>query len=89
MCRKNFDETTRLQSEIRGETLQGIAESASSSPRLASSSPVLFPGRNECPRTQKENQEQGTVEGGQREKIYNGQMEDKRFGDEDGAREQR
>ena len=38
---------------------------------------------------QKENQELGTVVEGQREKIYNGQMGDKRFGDEDGAREQR
>ena len=27
--------------------------------------------------------------GGQREKIYNGRMGDKRFGDEGGAREQR
>ena len=56
---KNFDETVRLQSEkreewireIRGERLQGIAESASSAPRLASSSAVSFPGRNECPGT--------------------------------------
>ena len=56
---KNFDETVRLQSEIRrewireirGERLQGIAEGASSAPRLASSSGVLFPGRNECPGT--------------------------------------
>ena len=53
---KNFDETVRLQSEIRrewireirGERLQGIAEGASSAPRLASSSAALFPGRNEC-----------------------------------------
>ena len=29
------------------------------------------------------------VGGGQREKIYNGQMGDKKFGDEGGAREQR
>ena len=56
---KNFDETVRLQSEkreewireIRGERLQGIAEGASSAPRLASSSAVSFPGRNECPGT--------------------------------------
>ena len=47
---KNFDETVRLQSEIRrecireirGERLQGIAEGASSAPRLASSSADLF-----------------------------------------------
>ena len=52
---KNFEETVRLQSEIRreirGERLQGIAEGASSAPRLASSSAVSFPGRNECPGT--------------------------------------
>ena len=56
---KNFDETVRLQSEIRrewirdirGERLQGIAEGASSAPRLVSSSATSFPGRNECPRT--------------------------------------
>ena len=56
---KNLDETVRLQSEIRrewireikGERLQGIAEGASSAPRLASSSAASFPGRNECPGT--------------------------------------
>ena len=56
---KYFDETIRLQSEkrqkwireIRGERLQKIAEGASSAPRLASSSAVSFPGRNECPGT--------------------------------------
>ena len=56
---KYFDETVRLQSEIRhewiremkGERLQGVAEGVSSSPRLASSSAALFPGRNECPGT--------------------------------------
>ena len=56
---KNFDETVRLQSEIRrewireirGERLQGIAEGASSASRLASSSAVSFPGRNDCPGT--------------------------------------
>ena len=56
---KYFEETVRLQSEIRrewireirGERLQGIAEGASSAPRLASSSAVSFPGRNECPGT--------------------------------------
>ena len=37
---------------------------------------------------QKESQEQGTVVGGQRVKIYNGQMGDKSFGDEGGARVQ-
>ena len=38
---------------------------------------------------QKESQEQETVVEGQREKISNGQMGDKRFGDESGVREQR
>ena len=53
---KNLDETVRLQSEKReewlreigGEGLQGIAEGASSAPRLVSSSAASFPGRNEC-----------------------------------------
>ena len=56
---KNFDETVHLQSEIRREwireirkeRLQGIAEGASSAPRLASSPAASFPGRNECPGT--------------------------------------
>ena len=52
---KYFKETVRLQSEIRreirGERPQGIVEGASSAPRLASSSAVSFPGRNECPGT--------------------------------------
>ena len=48
---KYFKETVRLQSEKRRESLQGIAEGASSAPRLASSSAVSFPGRNECPGT--------------------------------------
>ena len=56
---KNLDETVRLQSEIRREwirkirkeRLQGIAEGASSAPRLASLSAASFPGRNECPGT--------------------------------------
>ena len=52
---QNFDETVRLQSEKRQEwireRLQGIAEGASSAPRLASSSATSFPGRNECPGT--------------------------------------
>ena len=56
---KNLDETVCLQSEkrqewlreIRGERLQGIADGASSAPRLASSSAALFPGRNEFPGT--------------------------------------
>ena len=53
---KHFDETVLLQSEkkeewireIRGERLQGIAEGASSAPRLVSLSAALFPGRKEC-----------------------------------------
>ena len=53
---KNFDEAVRLQSEkrqewireIKGDRLQGIAEGASTAPRLASSSAASFPGRNEC-----------------------------------------
>ena len=56
---KYFEEIVRLQSEkrrewirgIRGERLQGIAEGASSAPRLASSSAASFFGRNECPGT--------------------------------------
>ena len=56
---KNLDETVLLQSEIRrewireirGERLQGVAEGASSAPRLAISSTASFPGRNECPGT--------------------------------------
>ena len=56
---KNFDETVRLQSEIRrewireirGERLQGIAEGASSAPGLVNSSAVSLPARNECPGT--------------------------------------
>ena len=56
---KNFDETVRLQSEkreewiqeIREERLQGVTESTSSAPRLASSSAASFPGSNECPGT--------------------------------------
>ena len=51
------DEAVRLQSEkremriqeIRGEGQRGIAEGASSAPRLGSLSAALFPGRNECP----------------------------------------
>ena len=54
---KNFDETVRLQSkkrekwiqEIRGERLQRIAEGASSTPLMASSSAAAFPGRNKRP----------------------------------------
>ena len=53
---KYFEETVRLQSEkrrewireIRRERLQGIAEGASSAPRLTSSSAASFPGRSEC-----------------------------------------
>ena len=56
---KNLDETVSLQSEkkeewiqeIRGKRLQGIAEGASSTPRLASPSAASIPGRNECPGT--------------------------------------
>ena len=53
---KNLDEKVCLQSEkteewIIEERLQGIAEGASSAPRLASSSAELLPGRNECPGT--------------------------------------
>ena len=56
---KNFDETVRLQSEIRqewireirGERLLGIAEGASNAPHLASSLAASFPMRNECPGT--------------------------------------
>ena len=56
---KNLDQTVRLQSEkrqewireIRGERLQGIAEGASSAPRLARSSAASFPGKNKCPGT--------------------------------------
>ena len=54
---KKFNETVCLRQkkrqkwiqEIRGERLQGIAEGTSSAPRLASSSDVSLPGRNECP----------------------------------------
>ena len=53
---KNFDETVRLHSEkrvewiqeIRGNTLQGIAEHTGSAPRFANSSAALFPGKNKC-----------------------------------------
>ena len=56
---KNLNETVRLQSEkrrewireIRRERLQGVAEGASSAPRLASSSVASLPERNECPGT--------------------------------------
>ena len=37
---------------------------------------------------QKYNQERGTVVGGQRKEIYNGQIGDKKFGVEGGARVQ-
>ena len=47
---KNLDKKVRLQSERR-ERLQGIAEGASSAPRLASSLVASSPGRNECPGT--------------------------------------
>ena len=56
---KNFDETVRLQSEIRQEwiceiteeKLQGTAEGASSAPHLASLSAASFLGRIESPET--------------------------------------
>ena len=56
---KNLDETVCLLSEIRREwireireeRLQGIAEGASSTPHLASSSAALLPRRNKCPGT--------------------------------------
>ena len=56
MCVKKFDETVRLQSEIRQkwirkvreERVQEIAEGTSSAPRQASLSAASFPGRNEC-----------------------------------------
>ena len=52
---KNVDEQSEIREEwtreITGERLQGIAEGASSAPRLASSSAASFPGRNECPGT--------------------------------------
>ena len=55
MRAKNFDDTVRLQSEIRREWIreiredkpQEIAEGASSATRLASSSAASSPGRNE------------------------------------------
>ena len=37
---------------------------------------------------QKYSQERGTVLRGKREEVYNGQMEDKKFGDEGDARVQ-
>ena len=48
---KNLDETVRLQSRIKRERLQGIAEGTRSAPHLASSSAASFPGRNEYPGT--------------------------------------
>ena len=56
---KNFDETVRLQSEIRqkwireirGERLKGITEDKNSTPRLSKALPAPFPRRNECPGT--------------------------------------
>ena len=54
----NLDHTVRLQSEKREEwireireRLQGIAEGASSAPRLASSSAASLPGKSEFPET--------------------------------------
>ena len=56
---KNLDETVRLQSEkreesireIRGERLHRIAEGASSDARLTNLSAASFSGRNDCPGT--------------------------------------
>ena len=56
---KNLDETVRLESEKREEwirelrrgRLQEVTQGTSSAPRLASSSAVSFPGRDECPET--------------------------------------
>ena len=56
---KNIDETAHFQSEKRHEWirevivegLQGTAEGRIGAPRLASSSRVSLPGRNECPGT--------------------------------------
>ena len=52
---KNLDEAVCLQPEkrvdVRGKRLQGIAESATSTLRLASSSVVLFPVGNKSPGT--------------------------------------
>ena len=51
---KNLDETVHLQSAKRQEWIQKIKKDcrgASSAPRLASSSALSFPGRNECPGT--------------------------------------
>ena len=45
--------------EVRGERLQGIAEGASSAPRLASSSAESFPGRKECLDTHCSNRTEG------------------------------
>ena len=44
-------EKTRGIRDLRPEKLQGIAEDASSAPRLTSSSAASFPGRNKCPGT--------------------------------------
>ena len=55
---KNLDSTPPVRDKTRVDTrdkrrerLQGIAEDASSAPRLASTSAASFPGRNECPGT--------------------------------------
>ena len=55
LCVKEFrcDSTSPVRGKQgwireKRERLQGIAEGASSAPRLASSSAVSFPGRNEC-----------------------------------------
>ena len=89
---KYLEETVRLQSEkrrewireIRGERLQGIAEGASSAPRLASSSAVSFPGRNECPGTHCSLVEQRRVDSSCQ--ICNRVWDNRKGGGEDRAR---
>ena len=49
---KHYVSSPRKRQEwIRGKQLQGIAEGASSAPRLASSLAASFSGSNECPGT--------------------------------------
>ena len=87
---KNFDETVRLQSEkreewireIRREGLQGVSEGTSSAPRLANSSAMSFPGRNECPGSycsliEQEEREKTVPARSSREFEVGGKMEEK------------
>ena len=86
---KYFDETVRLQSEIRRgwirERLQGIAEGSSGAPRLASSWAASFHGRNECPGTHC-----GLIEQEEREdsscQIYHRVLDKSKDGEEDRTR---